>query len=167
MKSCFVPLLMLGACTLPPAIPGEVIRDLLDAPQNGAVRVLIQDGEAVQWIVSLDPRTLPESVRRASEAVLQEGEFRFIGRFHGASEPAFFLEKTYPDQSADHVRKAIIADDGRILLRSHSLALSEVPVAARKQIEARGRLESLEFIQDDERSFYRAVFQDSREHRGS
>jgi hypothetical protein len=60
------------------------------------------------------------------------------------------------------VRKAIIAKDGRIAVRSHSIQQADLPGEISATIRGLGTLESLEFIEDDDDSYYRAVFLDKQ-----
>ena len=116
----------------------------------------------IRWIIAIDLDSVPVPVRRAAEAVLQGGELFFVGQVHGGSEEAFFMEKRYPELVEAHARKAIIAKDGRIVLRSHSILQRDLPEEVSTAIRRRGDLESLEFIEGDDDSYYRAVFLDDQ-----
>ncbi len=123
---------------------------------------MIDADKGLVWIIAIEPDALPPAVRRASQAVLQEGEYRFIGRIHAASETTFLLEKQYPLLPGEHLRTAIIAADGRIISRSHSIPLADLPVAARSELQNRGKVQSLEFVEESDANYFRAKFADGQ-----
>jgi len=154
-----VPLLLAtAACSAPRAIPSEIVTALADTPSSGGIRILLEDKKFAQWIIAVEPNSLPAPVQRSAEAVLQGGELSFVGQVHGGPEEAYLLEKRYPQLAEQHMRKAIIAADGQVILRSHSIPRRELPREVGAALQAKGDLETLEFIEAANESYYRAVF---------
>jgi hypothetical protein len=66
-------------------------------------------------------------VRTAIDAVAPRGDLVFQGSEWGRRGSGYRIEKHYTNGSAQHSRSALIATDGTVLERSHSVPLPEVP----------------------------------------
>jgi len=158
MKHSFIWLLLAAAsCTAPPSSPAAFLATLDELPTGQVPRLYLTAGEPPRWALPMPYDEFPSSVGRTVETVLQDGELRFAGRVYGGPEDAYLVEKLYPVLGSHHLRRALVASDGRVLLRSHTLPIAEAPDPVAKRISARGELESLEFVEGRASSYYRAI----------
>lgn len=101
------------AAALAIAPPGTMARLWLDGDRLGTVVVPCHTAE------------LPPPVRQMMAAVAPDGERRFTGREWGPRGQGFRVEVRYDDPA--HVRSVLLAMDGAVLERSHTVPLAEVP----------------------------------------
>lgn len=148
-------------------------RDVVPTPVQRALagpttdlRIVVEDGRIVAWLVAIDPARLPPRARRAAESVQPGGEIEFCAiecRHDG--DPVWIVEKRYRAPDPEGTRSVTVAEDGRVLRRSHSLPASAAPEAVFAAIGAIAgsashgtsgasgtALDTLEFVADDERT---------------
>ncbi len=120
-------LLALGACQTAAPVPVELAAMLAEAPTGEPVRLWIHGNEIVRAAVPSGPGALPAEVRTTIDAVAPRGEMLFQGQEWGPRGHGFRIEKRYREEASEHVRSALIAFDGRVLERAHSVPIADVP----------------------------------------
>ena len=99
---------------------------LAEAPEGSQARLWLEGGQIAAAAVPVGPGSLPPAVRTTIDAVAPGGELLFQGREWGPRGEGFRVEKNYREGTA-HVRSALIAPDGSVLERAHSVPIPEVP----------------------------------------
>jgi len=106
----------------------ESLREWLDAaPPGAAPRLWLRGDRVVAAAAPIDPHDLPSAVRTAIEAIAPDGVLEFCGREWGVRGAGYRIEKRYPDEPVPHVRTLLLAGDGRVLERAHSIPISDAP----------------------------------------
>lgn len=123
----FAALAALAACASTFSVPSSAAALMAEAPEGQPARLLLAEDRIVAAAVPLGPGSLPGPVRSAIAAVAPHGETVFRGREWGPRGEGHRIEKRYLVDGTDHVRTALIADDGRVLERAHSVPIGEVP----------------------------------------
>lgn len=126
-------------------------------PPGETPRLFLDASTALRWVIPIEQADLPPTVSRTARAVQQGGELRFVGKVYGGPEDSYLIETAYPDIAADHLRRLIVAADGRVILRSHSLPRADLPGQLLAEITSMGELETLEFVEGEGPSYYRAT----------
>jgi hypothetical protein len=123
-----VPLLLTAAhgCRGNPALPMDLGERLAAAPAGTSARLWLRQDRIVSASVPTGGRGLPLPVRTAIEAVLPDGETTFVGEEWGPFGEGFRIDKRYGEPEP-HERTALIARDGRVLQRAHTVPLRKVP----------------------------------------
>ena len=115
---------LLAGCAGPSA-PSAA--DMLVAGSNDAApRLVIEGDRVVRVTIPLDFLTLPQAVREAAEAVLEDGQLVFCGVEKGDRGDGYLVEKRYTEP-APHERAVLINGEGRVLSRSQTLSVSKAP----------------------------------------
>ena len=97
------------------------------APQDLPARIYLR-GDAIDGAAAgIGPGGLPPAVRSTMDAVAPGGETLFLGREWGPHGEAFRIEKRYVEGQGESFRSALVADDGGVLERSHTLPTVKVP----------------------------------------
>lgn len=122
-----VPLLALGACSTTGIVPTNLAAAMAEAPTGTPTRLWLDGDRIVAAAVPVGPGALPPAVRTTIDAVAPRGELLWQGREWSGRGEGFRIEKRYRENGSEHVRSALIGDDGAVLERSHSMPLGEVP----------------------------------------
>lgn len=117
----------LAGCAAAPTVPARFAELLADAPEGQPVRFLAAGDAIVAVAVPLGPGMLPPPVRVAIDAVAPGGEWVFAGREQSQRGDGFRIEKVLRNGAVETVREALIAPDGRVLERAHSVPIAAVP----------------------------------------
>jgi len=118
---------VLAACTASPDVPPDVARRLQQAPDDAPARLLLEGNQLRAAAVPLGPYEMPAAIRSTIDAIAPSGETTFAGREWGPRGEGYRIEKRYLDGGTEHVRTALIAEDGTVLERAHSVRLDEAP----------------------------------------
>ncbi len=118
--------LALAACAAA-SIPADLTAHLADAPVDTPTRLWLDGDRIVAAAVAVGPGVLPPEVRVTADAVAPRGELLFYGREWSERGEGFRIEKRYRDVGAEHVRSVLIAADGSVLERAHTVPLAKVP----------------------------------------
>lgn len=127
LRSTLPCLLALAACAAGPALPPQLGRLLAEAPAGAAPRLWLAGDRIVGAAVPLGAHSLPPPVRTMVEAVAPGGESTFVGREWGVRGEGYRVEKHYRDTTPPHARAVLVAADGTVLERWHTVPLPEVP----------------------------------------
>ncbi|MGE3171408.1 MAG: hypothetical protein AB7O97_02205 [Planctomycetota bacterium] len=144
--------LALPAACAGPALPRGFVAAAAEAPEDMPARLWL-DGDAVTAAAcGVGPGGLPAPVRSAVEAVTPGGETVFVGREWGPAGDGYRVDKRYADGPDEQFRSALIAPDGAVLERSHSVPLLQVPPAVLTAAAAVGRdVQRCEIVSGPER----------------
>ncbi len=116
-----------AACSTAAPVP-ESLQALVDeSPEGMPARFAIDGNRIIASAVAIGPGALPAVVRTTIDAVAPGGEVLFQGREWGPRGAGFRVEKRYRDGAKEHVRSVLVAADGRVLERAHSVPIGEVP----------------------------------------
>lgn len=119
--------LALTACAATGGADSDLGRLLAEAPQDVPARLWLDGNTLAAAAIAVGPGALPPAVRTTLEAVAPRGELLFQGRERGPRGIGFRIEKRYREGTAEHLRSALIADDGAVLERAHTLAIESAP----------------------------------------
>lgn len=150
-------LLSIASCVPHPSGQPAVLQALEELPGGKTARLYVDANQAPRWVVPLDEDALPSIVRRTAQTVQPDGTLHFVGRVYGGPEGIYIVEKRYPAQGEDHLRRVIISNDGSVILRSHSLPIDRAPDPVAARIAARGDLEALEYVEGEGMNYFRAT----------
>jgi hypothetical protein len=118
---------MTAACSAGPPVPPDLSRLLAETPEDSPARLWLDGDRVVGVAFALGPGVLPPEVRTAIDAVAPRGDLVFQGSEWGRRGSGYRIEKHYANGAVEHTRSALIATDGTVLERSHSVPLPEVP----------------------------------------
>ena len=119
--------LALAACATGDRLPSGFAAGLAETPEGTPARLWILDDHVISASVALGPGSLPAAVRQSLDAVAPRGEVMFQGREWGPRGEGYRIDKRYQIDGAEHTRSALIASDGTVLERSHSVPVKEAP----------------------------------------
>lgn len=120
--------LVLAACASTATGDSDAQRLLAEGPADGVVRLWLDHGRIVgEAVPTAGPGSMPAAVRTTLRAVAPDGETLFEGREWGPGGEGYRVEKRYHDGVAEHVRSVLVAADGRVLERAHTVPFAEVP----------------------------------------
>ncbi|MFO1076710.1 MAG: hypothetical protein U1E73_03180 [Planctomycetota bacterium] len=122
-------LLVVQACSSSAAVSARLQATLAEMPEDSPARLWLEGDRIAAAAVATGPGSLPQAVRTAVEAVEPGGETVFQGREWGARGEGYRVDKHYVLAGQDHRRTALVAADGRVLERGHSVPIAEVPQA--------------------------------------
>jgi hypothetical protein len=108
-------------------VPPAFASLLAEAPEDHPARLWFQGDQLVGAAVAVGPGALPPPVRTTIDAVAPRGELTFQGREWSRRGSGFRIDKHYTIGTVEHSRSALIARDGTVLERSHTVPLPEVP----------------------------------------
>lgn len=114
-----------ASCASPNAMATSLQRLLEEAPGDAVARYWLDGDRIVAAAVPLGPGSLPPAVRTTIDAVAPGGTTLFVGREWSNRGEGYRIEKRYDEPA--HVRSALIAGDGRVLERAHSVPIAGVP----------------------------------------
>lgn len=117
--------LAFASCASPNALATSLQRLLDEAPGDAVARYRLDGDRIVAAAVPLGPGPLPPAVRTTIDAVAPGGNTLFVGREWSTRGEGYRIEKRYDEPA--HVRSALIADDGRVLERAHTMPIAGVP----------------------------------------
>jgi len=117
---------LLAACSAAHPVPPAFADLLAEAPEDQPARLWLQGDQLVGAAVAVGPGAVPPDVRTAIPAVVR-GELLFQGREWGRRGSGFRIDKRYTIGAVEHRCSALIARDGTVLERSHTVPLPEVP----------------------------------------
>ncbi len=100
-----------------------------EAPEDMGLRLWFDGSTLVAAATGIGPHRLPAPVRATIDGVAPAGELLFVGRECGPFGDGFRVDKRYRDGSEESFRSALIAADGSVLERRHSVPLAQVPAA--------------------------------------
>lgn len=117
----------LAACATRNGVPKGFAALLADSPETSPARLWLDGDTIVGAAVALGPGALPAAVRLSLDAVAPRGELVFQGREWGPRGEGFRIDKHYRIDGEEHDRSALIAADGTVLERSHSVPVPKAP----------------------------------------
>lgn len=117
--------LAFASCTGTSGASTSLARLLAESPPGAAARLWLSGDRIVAAAAPLGPGSLPPAVRTSLDAVAPGGATTFVGREWGARGDGFRIEKHYTEPA--HSRSALLAADGAVLERAHTVPLAEVP----------------------------------------
>lgn len=89
-------------------------------------RLSVSGNQVVSVATPIDVRGLPADVRTTLEAIAPAGVLEFCGEEWGPRGEGYRIEKSYLEPTPHH-RSLLVAVDGAVLERSHTLPLPRVP----------------------------------------
>ena len=120
-------LLALAACATDARLPADLAARFAEAPADASGRLWLEGDRIAAAAIAVGPGALPPAVRTTIDAVAPRGELVFQGREWSSRGEGFRIEKRYRENGNEHTRSVLVADDGRVLERSHSVPIAEVP----------------------------------------
>ncbi|MEZ6037625.1 MAG: hypothetical protein R3F29_09100 [Planctomycetota bacterium] len=110
--------------------PGSTLAQQLaqadrDRVAADVVRLVVEDERVVGGATPAVAAEVPPAVHTTFDAVAPDGELLFLGREWGHRGEGFRLEKRYREPA--HVRSVLVAADGSVLERAHTLPVPRVP----------------------------------------
>lgn len=153
VRPCVLSACWLASCQAPPALPPGFAALAADAPESQPLRLQLADDRIVAAAVPLGPGGLPAAVRPLLLAIEPGGETVYEAREWSWRGDGYRVEKVYGEGREQQFRSALIAADGTVLERSHSVPIGEVPQAVLLVAMAGGRRELLraEIVSDRDR----------------
>lgn len=121
----FALLSAMAACGAGPGVPPRLTEELGAAPPYTEARLCLVGDRIVGATAPLGPGTLPTAVRTTLLAVAPDGETTFTGREWGPRGEGFRIDKAYAEPA--HRRSVLIAADGAVLERAHTVPIGDVP----------------------------------------
>ena len=119
--------LALTGCSASPRLPAEAIQYLRSSPAHAPVHLHLSGAEILSANAATLAPSLPPAVRAAVDAVLPQGAEILRCREWGPRGAGYRIEKRYDIDGVDHFRTALIAADGKVLERAHSVPIDKVP----------------------------------------
>jgi hypothetical protein len=119
-----VALLLAAACATS-AVPASFADEVLAAPGDGEPRLLLNGNSIVAATAPLPTRDLPRAVAVMLDAIAPDGQRTFTGREWGPRGEGYRIDCSYTDPP--HVRSMLLTPDGRVLERSHTVPIADVP----------------------------------------
>jgi hypothetical protein len=105
--------------------PGPALELFADAPGEGAVRLELAGAALAAAAVPIGEDLLPPTVRTTIEAIAPGGALTFLGFESGPRGVGYRAEKRYAESAQS--RSALVAADGKVLERWHSVPVRDVP----------------------------------------
>lgn len=115
----------LAACAGGPDRGQQLADALLEAPPHSETRLWLDGDRIVGAAAPIGADLLPPLVRTALQATAPDGELAFVGREWGPRGDGYRIEKAYAEPL--HRRSVLIAADGTVLERAHTLPVADVP----------------------------------------
>ena len=106
-------------------MPSTLAADLAESPPEATTRLWLAGDQLVAVAIPLGPGWLTPAVRTTLQAVAPDGETTFTAREHGPRGTGIRVEKQY--QEPLHDRSVLIAEDGAVLERAHTMPVPGVP----------------------------------------
>lgn len=141
LRLAWLSLVALGACAGAPALPTGFAELAAEAPDDEPLRLCLDGERIVSASASLGPGALPLAVRVTADAIAPGGRVVFTGREWGPRGSGYRVEKAYRDGKQEHFRSMLLAGDGAVLERSHSLPIGEVPQPVLLAAQAPARID--------------------------
>ena len=110
-------------------LPRAFADALATSPEDIAARLHIDGDRVISAAAASGPGGIPQVVRSTIDGVAPGGEVVFAGREWGPYGACFRVEKRYVEGPEQTFRSALIADNGAVLERSHSVPIPKVPPA--------------------------------------
>jgi hypothetical protein len=114
-----------AACSTSGHVAPELSRLLADAPSDVPARLWLAGDRIVAAAAPLGPGVMPPAVRTTVDAIAPGGALVFAGREWGPRGDGFRVDKRYAEP--DHQRSVLVALDGAVLERAHTVPLPDVP----------------------------------------
>lgn len=128
LRLLFASLLACAACSTAGPVPVSLAALLAEAPAGAPARLWLDGNRIVGAAVPVGPGELPADARRTAEAVQPRGELVFQGREWGPRGFGYRIDKHYAGEPGpEHSRSLLVTEDGRVLERSHSVPIPDVP----------------------------------------
>lgn len=138
-----VALLLLGplltGCSAPAALPADFTALAAEMPEEQPARLWIAGTDVIAAAVATGPGGLPAIVRTTVETIAPGGRTVFAGSEWGDHGFGYRVDKVYVDGVQEATRSLLIAPDGAVLERCHSVPLPDVPQAVLATAMAIGR----------------------------
>jgi len=115
-------------------LPAEFDGSIWNAPPGTESRVEV-DGSTVRLSAPLRENDLPEDAAIAARSVQPDGTTVEVARIWTDDGVAFRLRKAYVHGRELTLRTAVVTADGKVLERSHEIAQTQLPDAARDALD--------------------------------
>lgn len=125
LSARLVPLLLV-ACAGGPDRGTQLTAALAEAPPHSEARIWLDGDRLVGAAAPIGADLLPTAVRTTLQATAPDGELSFVGREWSARGEGFRIEKAYAQPL--HRRSVLIAADGQVLERAHTVPVGEIPL---------------------------------------
>lgn len=122
----------LCGCAGPGTGAGPALDRISEAPGDGALRLELAGDRVVIAAVPVGEALLPAAARTAVEAVAAGGAVTFAGFESGPRGSGWRVEKRYAESAQS--RSALVASDGAVLERWHTVPVRDVPTDALRAI---------------------------------
>jgi hypothetical protein len=114
-----------AACSAIGPDPVALDAALATAPAGEQPRLWLDGDRLIGAAVPCSPIELPPAVRTMLAAIAPDGEQEFVARELGPRGAGFRIDVRYQDPP--HVRSLLLAADGSVLERSHTVATIDAP----------------------------------------
>ncbi len=155
----FASLLACSACSTAGVVPADLSALLAEAPPDMPARLWLDGDRIVGAAVAVGPGVLPGDVRRMAEGIQPRGELVFQGREWGPRGFGFRIDKHYAgDEGPEGSRSVLLAQDGNVLERDHTVPIADVPqhvLASAMQVGS--RIDEVRIVSGREREEYWSV----------
>jgi hypothetical protein len=116
---------LLASCSVTGPDPVALDAALASAPPGEQPRLWLAGDRLLGAAVPCSPLELPSAVRTMLAAIAPDGEQEFVARELGPRGAGFRIDVRYQDPP--HVRSLLLAADGSVLERSHTVATIDAP----------------------------------------
>ncbi len=126
---CTIAALLLSGCAAN-GWHADFVRAAATAPEDMPARIEANADGIVAAAAAIGPGGLPSAAKTAMDAIAPGGVTLFLGREWGPWGQGYRVEKRYDDGPDASYRSALVAGDGSVLQRSHSVPIAKTPAAA-------------------------------------
>ncbi|MEO6595452.1 MAG: hypothetical protein ABIP94_11930 [Planctomycetota bacterium] len=100
---------------------------LAEAPEADPAQLWLDGNTIVAATVAVGQGSLPATVRTTLDAIAPRGELLFQGQEWGPRGHGYRIQKRYREGTVEHERSVLIDSEGRVLERSHTWPIPDVP----------------------------------------